>query len=63
MAFTNPTTHKDTPKPADKEGGVWMWKIVYGRQFIKVGDRWVMGRGRTSTKEWFFVKSGDELKF
>jgi hypothetical protein len=62
MAFTNPTTHKDTPKPADKEGGVWMWKIVYGREFIKVGDRWGIGR-RTSSKEWFFVKSGGELKF
>ena len=49
--------HEDTPKPADKEGGVW----AYTNQ-IKL-----YGRGghptRVSIQQWYFIKSGAELSF
>ena len=59
MAFTRPTKHIDTPKPADKEGGVWAYKMVYGSE-----NPYTPGRGtRVSTQQWYFIKSGGELKF
>ena len=62
--FSGTWTYIKTPKPADKEGGIWVEQVLKAcghNQFTGYHYEWNICSKPIQKQEWLFVKSGDRV--